>query len=111
MSVIEKIEAQQKALKEGCPAWAVGEQLKDMCREDGRLAELVEKDLDIQEMDISHAEKKIKAYADSHKSGNFAFVPPKEAERILREFYGGAERETTERPARGSRIRDITDFL
>ena len=34
------------------------------------------------------AEKKIKAYADAHKTGSFACVTPVEAERILREFYG-----------------------
>ena len=39
-------------------------------------------------MSIQQAEKKIKAYADAHKTGSFACVTPAEAERILREFYG-----------------------
>ena len=68
--------------------WMVGEQLKDMARREPESAELLDKDLDIPEMSIQQAEKKIKAYADAHKTGSFACVTPVEAERILREFYG-----------------------
>ena len=39
-------------------------------------------------MSLANAEKKIKAYADKHRKGNFACVPPNVAENILREFYG-----------------------
>lgn len=87
MTVFEKIEAQQKG-KENTAPWMVGEQLKDICRGDPHCAELVDKDLDNKSMSIEYAEKKIKAYADKHKTGNFACVPPNVAERILREFYG-----------------------
>ena len=73
MSAVEKIERQQAKEKGRTAAWMVGEQLKD---------------IDIPEMSIQQAEKKIKAYADAHKTGRFACVTPVEAERILREFYG-----------------------
>lgn len=88
MSAVEKIERQQAKEKGRTAAWMVGEQLKDMARREPESAELLDKDLDIPEMSIRQAEKKIKAYADAHKTGSFACVTPVEAERILREFYG-----------------------
>ena len=88
MSAVEKIEKQQAKEKGRTAAWMVGEQLKDIARREPESAELLDKDLDIPEMSIQQAEKKIKAYADSHKTGSFACVTPVEAERILREFYG-----------------------
>lgn len=88
MSAVEKIEQQQAKEKGRTAAWMVGEQLKDMARREPESAELLDKDLDIPEMSIQQAEKKIKAYADAHKTGSFACVTPAEAERILREFYG-----------------------
>ena len=39
-------------------------------------------------MSLAECEKKIKAFADAHKTGNFSCVVPAEAERIIREFYG-----------------------
>lgn len=87
MTVFEKIEAQQKG-KEDTAAWMVGEQLKDICAADPHCAELVSNDLDDKSMSIQAAEKKIKAYADGHKKGNFSCVPPNVAEKIIREFYG-----------------------
>ena len=87
MSAFEKIAAQQKG-RDGTPAWMVGEQLKDMCREDPRCEELLDKDLDVKEMGLEKAAAKIKEFADKHKTGNFACVTPIQADRILREFYG-----------------------
>lgn len=91
MTLWEKIEAQQKKEKGRTAAWMVGEQLRDIARREPESAELLDKDLDIPEMSIQAAEKKIEAYADAHKTGNFACVTPIEAERILREFYGLAK--------------------
>ena len=82
------LEAQQAKVKPRSPQWMVGEQLKDICRQEPRSAELITQDLQVEAMSITEAEKKIKAYADSHKTGNFACVTPVEAENILREFYG-----------------------
>lgn len=102
---VQAIEAQQAKVKECSPgdchsalpndqsgslmaAWMVGEQLKDICRMEPNSAELIAQDLENASMSISEAEKKIKAFADAHKTGNFSCVPPAEADRILREFYG-----------------------
>ena len=87
MTVFEKIEAQQKG-KENTAPWMVGEQLKDICRREKVAAELVDKDLDVKEMSLEACEKKIKAWADTHKKGNQAVVPPNVAEDIIRKFYG-----------------------
>lgn len=85
---IAAIEAQQAKVKERSPQWVVGEQLKDICRLEPLSAELVAQDLDAAAMSITEAEKKIKAFADAHKTGSFSCVMPMEADRILREFYG-----------------------
>lgn len=91
MTVFEKIESQQKG-REETTVWMVGEQLKDICREDPAYADIVLADLENKEMSIVHAEKKIKAYADNHRKGSSACVPPNVAEKIIREFYGIPER-------------------
>lgn len=83
---LEKITAQQP--RERTPVWMVGEQLKDILRAAPSLAELVVQDLDVKEMSISECEKRLKAFADQHKTGSFSCVIPSEAERIIREFYG-----------------------
>ena len=85
---IAAIEKQQAEVKARSPQWMVGEQLKDICRREPKSAELIAQDLTVKEMSITEAEKKIKAFADKHKTGNFACVTPIEAEKILREFYG-----------------------
>lgn len=88
--VIEKITAQQ-AGKEGTAVWAVGEQLKDICRCTPKAAELVLQDLENKSMSISECEKKIKAYADelhTKSKGNSVGVSFYKADEIIREFYG-----------------------
>ena len=110
MTVFEKIEAQQKKETGRTDAWMAGEQLKDICRMEPRSAELIDKDLDVPEMSIKAAAAKIKAYADSHRTGSFACVTPAEADRILREFYGLSGQERRREAARGSVI-DLADFL
>lgn len=88
MTVFEKIEAQQKG-KENTAPWMVAEQLKNICRSDPHCAEIVCQDLDVPEMSIVNAEKKIKEYADAQKrKGNCVCVPPNVAEGIIRKFYG-----------------------
>ena len=105
MSAVEKIERQQAKEKGRTAAWMVGEQLKDMARREPESAELLDKDLDIPEMSIQQAEKKIKAYADAHRTGSFACVTPAEAERILRKFYGlnPSDRFAATSPVRGGK--------
>ena len=119
MTVFEKITAQQKGA-EGTAPWMVGEQLKEICLAEPGAAELVSKDLDVKEMSLAACEKKIKAWADGHKKGNCAVVPPNEAERIIRKFYGlssaGATSSARRAPSpqgegSGGEIVDIADFL
>ena len=92
MDVFEKIAQQQKSLKENSAPWVVGEQLKEICR-DPHCAELVSADLDNPDMSLINCEKKIKEYADKHRTANFAYVAPKVADGIVRKFYGLADTE------------------
>lgn len=115
MDVFEKISALQKG-KENTAPWMVGEQLKDICRREPECAELVEKDLDVKGMGLEDCEKKIKAYADGHKKGNCAVVPPNVAEEIIRKFYGLPDRreETPAEPMQQEQpagFIDLTDFI
>ena len=85
---IRKLREQQSKVKERSPQWMVAQQLMDLVRAEPECAELLAQDLEVPEMSIVEAEKKIKAYSDGHKTGNFFCVTPEESDRILREFYG-----------------------
>ena len=85
---IQMLMDQQSKVKERSAPWMVANQLMDICRREPASAELIAQDLENESMSIVEAEKKIKAFADKHKTGNFACVTPMDAENILREFYG-----------------------
>lgn len=90
MTVFEMIEAQQKG-KENTDPWMVGEQLKDICRQDPHCAEIVAQDLENPSMSLTECEKKIKAAADEIQKKNkkkCVCITPNVAEQIIREFYG-----------------------
>lgn len=93
---IQKLREQQNKVKARGPQWMVAEQLMDLCRAEPACAEIIAQDLEVEAMSITEAEKKIKAYADAHKTGSFACVTPAEADRILREFYGLPQRDGTD---------------
>ena len=109
---IAMLEAQQAEVQPRSPQWMVGEQLKDICRHEPQCAELIAQDLENPAMSITEAEKKIKTFADGHKTGSFSCVTPAEADRILREFYGlpapGCEEEA---PSSGDQVLNLADFL
>lgn len=109
---IKKLREQQANVQARSPQWMVAEQLIDICRNEPKSAELIAKDLDVKEMSITEAEKKIKAFADEHKTGGFSCVTPAEADDILRKFYGlperGAENEDS---APADKVIDLMDFL
>ena len=129
MSYVEKaiaeIEKQQAKVKARSAQWMVGEQLKDICRREPKSAELIAEDLQVKEMSIIEAEKKIKAFADKNKTGNSSCVTLMEAERILREFYGLPEQfedrgvpdrgeesqETENRNSTARKVLDLADFF
>lgn len=118
---VSLLEAQQAKVESRSPQWMVGEQLKDICRREPESARLLARDLQVRGMDITDAEKKIKAFADGHRTGGFACVTPAEADRILREFYGlpgpGELPAAPEPPAPSpvsapsGKIIDLDDFL
>ena len=105
------LKAQQEKVQARGPQWMVAEQLMDICRREPGSAELIAQDLDNPEMGIVQAEKKIKAFADAHKSGNFACVTPSEAEDILRKFYGLPDPRQGRPSAGGAVSVDLADFL
>lgn len=107
-----KIDAQTKG-KEHTAVWAAGEQLKEICKETPGAAEIVLQDLDVKEMSVEECEKKIKELADErHKKnkGNFAFVSPKEADEIIRKFYGLPEA-AAEADGSANGFIDLDDFI
>ena len=94
MEKLRKIIDKQRKGKENSPVWTVGEQLLDIAAESPLNLELIKRDLEIPEMDLAHAEKQIKAWADKQKRvGNCVCVSPKVADGILRKFYGLGKRE------------------
>jgi hypothetical protein len=107
----DAIAQQQKQHKEYSPQWMVGEQLRDICTREPDKAELIAQDLEVPEMSLTNAEKKIKAWADKQtRSGGGVCVPPNKAEEILREFYGlGKPGERAAAP--GGVALSLDDFL
>ena len=85
---ISKLQEQQSRFQARSPQWMVAQQLMDLVRAEPQCAEILAQDLKVEAMSITEAEKKIKAFADAHKTGGFACVTPEESDRILREFYG-----------------------
>lgn len=85
----EKIRAQQG--KEGTDVWMIGEQFLEIAEREPASAALIEKDLEVADMSLPEAAKAMKAFADEKHSkvkGNCICVTPKEADGVLRKFYG-----------------------
>lgn len=108
---MDKLRAQQSKVKERSAPWMVAEQLKDICRREPHSAEILAQDLENASMSITEAEKKIKAFADGHRSGGFACVTPGEADAILREFYGLGAPGGTAAESGSPKILNLADFL
>ena len=84
---VAKLREQQGRVKVHSAAWTVAEQLIEICRREPGSAALIAQDLDNPDMDITHAEGQIKAYADANRKGAKCFcVSPAQAEGILRKF-------------------------
>lgn len=109
---ILQIEAQQKG-KEHTAVYMVGEQLKDIIRNSDHIAELVVQDLKNKDMSLEKCEAKIHARADElHKQygGNDACVSPKDAEEIIRKFYG-LHKSTAPKSGGGKKIVSLMDLI
>ena len=85
---IQLIEAQQAKTEEFSEAWAVGEQLKDICQSEPECARILAEDLQNEAMGIEEAEEMLCDWAGKHRKGSFACITPKKADEILRSFYG-----------------------
>ena len=110
---IKLIAAQQEKEPERSAARMAGEQLKEMCRREPAWAEIIAQDLEHGGLTIREAERRIKAFADKHKIGNFSCVLPNEAEKILREYFGlpdPDELPAPETPERDDAVR-LEDFF
>lgn len=108
---LEVIKAQQAQEKGRTAPWMVGEQLTELLQHEPEAAELILQDLTTGGMSLRGAEQKIKAFADAHKTGNFACVTPAEAEKILREYFGLAERVAKEKPKPEGKVIALEDFF
>ena len=108
---IELLEEQQRKVKERSAPWLVAEQLKDICRREPHSAKILAQDLENASMSITEAEKKIKAFADGHRSDGFGCVLPGEADAILREFYGLGAPGGTAAESGSPKILNLADFL
>lgn len=116
---IEAIAGQQAGLKARSAPWMVGEQLMDMVRREPEIGEIIAQDLTVGGMTLEKAEAKIKAFADKHRTGNFACVTPAEAEGILREYFGlpkAGEKPSVADPSEprtgaGTEVIDLADFF
>ena len=113
---LTEIISQQQKEKEGTAVFYVGEQLKDMAKRSEVTAELLLADLKNPDMDITAAEKQLKAYADKNHGKNKCFcISPDVAEKIFREFYGLPQDEDTaeksEPKQEEEQMIDLGDFL
>lgn len=117
MTVYDKI-AQQQGQDDTTAVFNVGEHLKDIIRGNPALEDIVDKDLDVAEMSLANAEKKIHDWADARSKGKKdVCVPTRVADDILRKFYGLPERDAAEKvqtasvPAPAATIIDLDDFF
>ena len=115
-TVLNRVTEQKKGLESHSPAFCVGEQLKAIAKASPKAAELIAGDLEKSGMGIADAEKKLKAYADelhAKQKGGSVCVPPQEADRILREFYGipADEPDKPFEPVKSSGTIDLSDFF
>lgn len=113
--VLEMISAQQP--KEENDVWMVGEQLKDIARESEEIAEILEKDLAVPEMGLAKAAAEIRKAADKKRGGmrgaSCVVITPKEADAVLRRFYGIPEKEAAPAPEKtgGHKVIDLLDLI
>ena len=83
------IEEQQEG-HEGDARYMLGEQLKDIAAREPLSAELLLRDLTVPEMSLAALEKKLQELADRKRARgkNVVCVTPKEADTLIRDFYG-----------------------
>lgn len=116
MSQLFDLIAEQQKGHENEPLFMIGEQLKEIAEREPLSAELLERDLGIEEMSLAAAEKRFQEYSDkNHGKAKTFCITPKVAENILREFYGLPKPEEkptakTDEPT-GAGYIDLSSFL
>ncbi len=114
----ELIQKQQSG-KVNTPAFVIGLHLIDMMKQDGRIASILEEDLQNPEMSLEKCAQKLKDAADAKhretKSNTICITPP-EAEKIIRKFYGlpdpeERQEETEMAPATIPDIIELEDLI
>lgn len=85
-TAIEKISAQQPKARND--VWMVGEQLKDILRDEPEWAEMVARDLENPAQRLEAAAQRIRDRAKQNRAGNVGCVTPAEADEIIRKLYG-----------------------
>lgn len=118
MNKLETLIADQQRGHEGKPRYMIGEQLKEIAARSAFCAELLEHDLEVPEMNLEAAERKLQEYADkNHGSARSFCITPDVAEKILREFYHLPEADDLAQPGavpagQPSQIHvDLADFI
>jgi hypothetical protein len=90
-NLMKMIARQQGA--EGTVEWMIGEQLKEIAAREPASAALLEKDLDVAAMSLTNAAHAMKAFSDQKRAASkekksCVCITPKEADEVLRKFYG-----------------------
>lgn len=112
MNVYEKIESQQAKLKDTEPAWLVGEQLKDICRNDPSSESIVAEDLENEAMSLEKAAAALKKYSDeNHGKSRCYCITPKVADQIIRKFYGLPEIAPPQLEPESTGTFDLSSFM
>lgn len=118
MTKLETLIADQQRGHEGKPRYMIGEQLKEIAARSAFISDLLEHDLEVPEMSLEAAERKLQEYADkNHGSARSFCITPDVAEKILREFYHLPEADDLAQPGavpagQPSQIHvDLADFI
>jgi hypothetical protein len=116
MSKLYDLIAEQQKDHETEPRFMIGEQLKEIAEREPLSAELLERDLEIEEMNLAAAEKHFQQYADKkHGKAKSFCITPVVAEKLLREFYGLSKPEdvvpTKAEPEAAAGYIDLSSFL
>ena len=110
MTKIQEIITNQQKGHEAEPRFMIGEQLKEIAEREPFSAELLERDLQIEEMNLEAVEKHFQEYANKNRKQAKVFcITPIVADKLLREFYGLPTDKPEEQTS--SEFIDLTSFL
>lgn len=89
MDVFERITELQGEFNPDSIPYMIGEQLKDICRNDPACGPILLEDLENPDMGLAAADKKLYDHGKTLAKGRGGVgISPRAAEKVLREFYG-----------------------